>query len=204
MKECSYCHNENLIEANFCDFCGFRFSNPKPAVREIPVERIQASRGAEATIFKETEKPVCNLCRQRNWYGAVYCQWCLDIQMDPSEFIELILNDERVKASPRIMAQLSWRGQSISLPNQDVIVIGRADPRSLGQVDLDLSKFGGTAEAGVSRIHAKLIWDGQWMLQDLNSKNGTFVGEIRISSFMRTPLSNGAIIRFGTVRFDFH
>lgn len=204
MKVCSYCRNENLSEANFCDFCGFRFSNFKPAVREIPVENIQASSGAEAWIFKETEKPICKLCRQRNWFGAVYCQWCMETQPDPSNFIESTLNDEPVKVSVRTLAQLVWDGQPIALPNQDTILIGRADPRSLGQVDLDLSKFGGTAEAGVSRIHAKLIWDGQWMLQDLNSKNGTFVGEIQIQPFERTPLRGRAIIRFGIARFEFH
>lgn len=108
-----------------------------------------------------------------------------------------------MQVSPRTLAQLVWSGQPIALPNQDIIVIGRADPTSLGQVDLDLAKFGGTAEAGVSRMHAKLIWDGQWMLQDLNSKNGTFVGERQIQPFARLPLSHRATIRFGSARFEF-
>lgn len=204
MKACSYCHNENLSEANFCDFCGFPFHFVKPAVREIPVEKIQPPKGAEASIPKESEKHICERCRHQNRYGAVYCQWCLDTQPDPSLFINPTSSDERMKDSPRTPAQLVWKGQTISLPNQDTIVIGRTDPTSLGQVDLDLSKFGGTAEAGVSRIHAKFIWDGHWILQDLNSKNGTFVAERQIPSFDRIPLSYRDTIRFGSVRFEFH
>ncbi|GIV02915.1 MAG: hypothetical protein KatS3mg015_1745 [Fimbriimonadales bacterium] len=82
-------------------------------------------------------------------------------------------------------------------------VIGRFDP-NVGPVDVDL---GGLSEGSfVSRRHAKIEYrNGQWVLEDLGSSNGTFVrtGEDfeRISG--PTPLWNGDLIVFGKPQFLF-
>lgn len=48
----------------------------------------------------------------------------------------------------------------------------------------------------VSRQHARLFMtDGQWHVQDLGSRNGTFVGKQRIDSI--TPLQPGTMFRLG-------
>jgi DNA-binding winged helix-turn-helix (wHTH) protein len=55
--------------------------------------------------------------------------------------------------------------------------------------------------AGVSRHHARiLVANGQATIEDLGSKNGTFVGDDRIVS---APLSDGDEIRLGTARLTF-
>jgi FHA domain-containing protein len=55
-------------------------------------------------------------------------------------------------------------------------------------------------DASVSRRHARLEWDGEKaFLTDLESKNGTFVNGVRISS--RTVLPDGAEVRLGLVSF---
>jgi len=54
----------------------------------------------------------------------------------------------------------------------------------------------------VSRRHARIaIRDGQATIEDLDSKNGTRVGEERISG--PRPLSDGDAIRIGSVSMDF-
>lgn len=51
-----------------------------------------------------------------------------------------------------------------------------------------------------SRMHAQIIYkNGQLLLDDLNSKNGTFVNNKRIST--ATPISPGDIISFSTNEF---
>lgn len=52
----------------------------------------------------------------------------------------------------------------------------------------------------VSRVHARCFFeDGQWWLEDLNSSNGTYVGQERV---MRVPVSTGTIVRLGVQGID--
>ena len=41
------------------------------------------------------------------------------------------------------------------------------------------------------------------VLMDLDSTNGTFVGDKRLVPFQRAPLRNEAVVRFGRYQFDF-
>lgn len=67
-------------------------------------------------------------------------------------------------------------------------VIGRA-----ADCDLRLS------DPSVSAQHASLRWTGEgWQLQDLGSRNGTFVGSRRLSAGERVSIAGGVRIRFGS------
>jgi hypothetical protein len=56
--------------------------------------------------------------------------------------------------------------------------------------------------AGVSRRHALLVVaDEEVTVEDLGSKNGTFVNDIRVTG--RTPLEDGAELRIGVVPVTF-
>lgn len=51
----------------------------------------------------------------------------------------------------------------------------------------------------VSGVHAELGWDGQaWLLHDLGSSNGTFVGGRRLAAGERAVLEVGSELAFGT------
>ena len=55
----------------------------------------------------------------------------------------------------------------------------------------------------VSRRHARItVAEGRAILEDLDSKNGTFVGGERISS--PTPLAHGDVIRLGRISVRIH
>lgn len=55
--------------------------------------------------------------------------------------------------------------------------------------------------ATISRRHARIVVsDGAWV-EDLGSKNGTWVGETKIEG--PTPLADGDAIRLGSVQFTF-
>ncbi|MDO5051274.1 MAG: FHA domain-containing protein [Pseudoclavibacter sp.] len=52
-----------------------------------------------------------------------------------------------------------------------------------------------------STRHARLLlWDEQWMIQDLDSTNGTFVAGERVDQ--PTPLHAGTPVRIGTTTFE--
>jgi pSer/pThr/pTyr-binding forkhead associated (FHA) protein len=90
-------------------------------------------------------------------------------------------------------------GAMLSIPNKDEVLIGRGDPH-VTPPDVDLGPYGG-GQAGVSRHHAMLIHTPTgFLLDDLNSTNGTFIGE---SAVQRFPLLDGDEIRLGSTVLQF-
>jgi hypothetical protein len=85
------------------------------------------------------------------------------------------------------LVRLGLADQPIRLDPQRTLTIGR-DPRC----DLALPE-----EPGLSRRHAELRRqaDGAWLLCDLGSRNGTWIGEERLEGCR--PLREGDLIRLG-------
>ena len=55
----------------------------------------------------------------------------------------------------------------------------------------------------LSRRHARIFWsDSSWMLQDLDSSNGTFIGEFQAARRLSGPtaIKDGHIFRVGLTR----
>lgn len=76
---------------------------------------------------------------------------------------------------------------------------------SLGSEPLTIGR---SSESGLiirddytSTHHARLSrWEDGWMIQDLDSTNGTFVDEVRVSA--PTPVPPGATVKIGTTSFE--
>ena len=113
--------------------------------------------------------------------------------------------------------QSSAHGASVSapqilLPTQNVtldlpepvkgdLIIGRS--YSQGKADIDLGPYG-AFDAGISRKHAQLIKQGTiWQIEDLDSRNGTYVNDVQIQPGSRITLKNGDTIRCGDLPFIF-
>ncbi|OQY79805.1 MAG: hypothetical protein B6D41_22145 [Chloroflexi bacterium UTCFX4] len=101
---------------------------------------------------------------------------------------------------PRIMAG----GQSLMVPQKNEIIIGRSDAASGWTADVDLTPAGGTADQGVSRRHAKLTWQGQWMLEDMDSVNGTYLRGQKLVPMQKNALNNGEGIQIGRIQITFY
>lgn len=87
------------------------------------------------------------------------------------------------QAAP-LAAHVDWDGRILRLvPGENVL--GRSEDLRL-RIDVE----------GVSRRHARIVADaGRFTLEDLGSKNGTFLGDERL----RAPveLADGDVVRFG-------
>jgi FHA domain len=76
--------------------------------------------------------------------------------------------------------------------------IGRPDDKP---VDIDLEDQEPTDRVWASRQHAVIVFEnGQLLIEDLNSLNGTFVNRSRVHPGQQRPLQPNDIIQIGTVQ----
>ena len=110
-------------------------------------------------------------------------------QLDDVPVDATVIVDDDVPAQPRIVAYLQLpEGRRVRLPAQQAVFIGR-HPRN--HVVL--------SHPSVSKRHARILYvQGRYWLEDLNSTNGTRVGDRRLrGSGDRAPLPNGVPLHFG-------
>jgi pSer/pThr/pTyr-binding forkhead associated (FHA) protein len=122
-------------------------------------------------------------------------------QFPPQQFAPQQL---AVGAPPPMPARLMVGGQSISVPQKAEVILGRGDVASNVFPDVDLTPYGASPQTGVSRKHARLIYQGAWMIEDLNSTNGTRVRGTQIPAGQRTPINNGDALTIGTLQLTFY
>jgi serine/threonine protein kinase len=92
----------------------------------------------------------------------------------------------------------------IPLPLQKEVTLGRNDPRASRQPEINLEPHG-AAEAGVSRFHARLRYTAMgWLLEDLNSTNGTSLNMSQVKSGEHHTLQSGDVIRCGRLMLVFY
>lgn len=84
-------------------------------------------------------------------------------------------------------------------PRAGGLVLGRSEAEGEFAPDLDLAQYDGQ-NLGVSRRHAALVqYRNQLHLVDLESANGTFLGEQRLPSNIPVRLKDGDQLRLGSL-----
>ena len=107
-----------------------------------------------------------------------------------------------VAGAPKLVVQSD--STTFDLAGKNEVVIGREDPVSNIFPDIDLTPHGGE-EGGVSRLHAKLLLNGsQYLIEDQNSTNFTFVNKQKLAPKTPTAIKDGDEIRLGRVALTFH
>lgn len=155
----------------------------------------------------------CPNCQSNQLDGTIFCTECggsllfvqerqptmpfngalQPVQPDESEPELLAAAPSETRLTLRVLAT----SRVIRLHVQDELLIGRTDEARGIQPDIDLGLDGGY-DAGVSRRHAILSWQGgSYYLEDLSSANGTFVNDKQIEPQIRTLIHNGDAIRCG-------
>jgi pSer/pThr/pTyr-binding forkhead associated (FHA) protein len=103
--------------------------------------------------------------------------------------------------SARLMVEAD--NQEFDLSGKDNVLIGREDAVSNIFPDVDLTPHGGE-EGGVSRMHARIfVENGQYMLEDENSTNFTFLNRQKLNAKTPTPLHDNDEIKLGRVLLRF-
>jgi serine/threonine protein kinase len=108
--------------------------------------------------------------------------------------VNLDLNE--ITASAQLI--LVGKNATIALPNKPALVLGRTYGKSVA--DIDLEPYG-ASKSGVSRHHARLLRQGEeWLIEDLNSLNGTFVNDRQIKAGRLVKLRDGDRIRLSHLK----
>lgn len=155
---------------------------------------------------------VCQSCQKENPLDAAVCQEC----GEPLPRLLPDLSTERVpqQAAPDTLSVVpppavevrELRGKGVALvvrgyPDPILVhghdlVLGRYDPGSnLPTVDLTPYNAGGL---GVSRRHARLmVQNDMYLIEDLNSTNGTWINQQRLPAGKQHGLQNGDLLQLG-------
>jgi hypothetical protein len=183
MITCPQCTLQNEEGAIFCDQCGATLTGASLAAT------------AAATGASGDTCPVCGAVAMA---GDAFCNECgaaLGTRApSPTPLVQ-------TAAIPVLAAEPAHivisNGQSVPLSGKASYLIGREDPMSGIYPEIDTTRSDGDV-AGVSRRHAEIVQQSnQWFLQDLNSTNGTFVNNQRVSPHTRCLLHSGDQIRLG-------
>ncbi len=215
-----YCslHHANPDGSAFCDECGEPLPSTAPdASAAAPVSTLPDATGTQT----------CPSCGAQNPAGEAFCSNCGANMLAASAPAAANANsaspmpsipasvpdlDSTPAAAPVMSAAataLAARliveadNQEFDLSGKDSVVIGREDAVSNIFPDVDLTPHGGE-EGGVSRLHARIfVENGQYMLEDENSTNFTFLNRQRLAGKAPTPLHDNDEVKLGRVLLRF-
>ena len=191
---CPACDAPAIPGEAFCDNCGAALSAVQPAA---PAAAPQPAAPAGATVK-------CPICGTDQPIGQPFCDNC---------GASLAAQPQPVQPPVAPVAPAAWgcprlvvagTGTEFDLSGKAETLVGREDPVSGVFPEVDLTPHGGE-EGGVSRRHARLIVRGnQWLIEDLDSVNFTWVNNQKLNPGAPQPLNDGDQIRLGRVLLTFH
>ena len=182
---CSLGH-DNPDGSAFCDECGEPLNAAAPAVAPVatvapePVHQVQSVQPEPA--FVPTPEPVQAFTAPES--AAPVAQSAVPNGLQARLIVEA-------------------DNQEFDLSGKDNILIGREDAVSSIYPDVDLTAHGGE-DGGVSRLHARIfVENGEYMLEDENSTNFTFLNRQRLAGKTPTQLHDNDEVRLGRVLLRF-
>ncbi len=157
---------------------------------------------------------ICNVCKTINEDTITVCKFCGQSLVlllpepekhGPTEPVPEKPVDATTVAQPAVEVP-DLRGADLALVVRghdepvliagDDIILGRYDPGNQ-HPSVDLTPFN-AASLGVSRRHARIQrMDDVYLLEDLNSTNGTWINQQRLPGGKRQGLRNGDMIQLG-------
>lgn len=166
--------------------------------------------------MKDSQSHFCPVCKRKNEQNALQCAYC-GAEMAPAESSPP--TTEKIAGStaplpkpPRFRTDLLIPDggiavflldttSPIAVYATDEFVLGRASEGTLEEI-VDLTPYGAFSN-GVSRRHAMIRRKKTgYEIIDLDSTNGTWLNEKRLTPTKAYALPNGATIRLGQLRLQ--
>lgn len=158
----------------------------------------------------------CPTCGFKNHEGALFCEACgayfhtggtlatnaleggSTAQPDPPR-IPKTPSEAFDGESMLILVSEADQRRFVADASRTTLLLGRSDRRSRLFVDIDLTSEGGQAH-GVSRRHARVHFlNGHYLLEDLESLNGTYLNGRKLKPYLQEVLHEGDEVRLGSL-----
>lgn len=199
--QCSLGH-DNPDGSAFCDECGEPLASAAPAATAAPAPAPAAAAPAPAPAGSQA----CPSCGSINAAGEAFCSNCGSMLGAPAPVAaDAAAPAPAAAPTAALTARLIVEAdnQEFDLSGKDNIMIGREDAVSNIYPDVDLTPHAGE-EGGVSRLHARIFYDnGQYMLEDENSTNFTFLNRQKLAGKTPMALHDNDEVRLGRVLLRF-
>jgi hypothetical protein len=164
--------------------------------------------------------PACPFCGHDNAFSELTCAQCrtplTDLRIDESRITQhypLLLADGTHSPKPpaagrsdagfmALYIDTASTALRVKLANQ--VILGRYSPGITVRLGVDLEAHG-ALERGVSRVHAVIRRTTQGLeIEDLASKNGTWLNDEKLTPFLPKPLRSGDRLRLGMLEITTH
>ena len=169
---------------------------------------------------QKARKVICPSCGSSNLPGTLFCVQCgtylpsggplrteplPDQEEGRSARPRLDDDNDEVLVKPmNIEVDVLNTGRKIVLSTEKEILVGRLDAAHGIFPELDMTPDGGL-EQGVSRRHARIYArEGTCFVEDLDSTNGTFLNEERVTPYLPYAFKDGDLLTFGTMQLQVH
>jgi pSer/pThr/pTyr-binding forkhead associated (FHA) protein len=164
---------------------------------------------------------ICPNCQHKELPGALFCSECgaqlvtvdilntRSIKRTPTDALAPSTEVPEVQAKPKtktgeptVSLHVVESGQVLHLSDRKEFTLGRTVEGQPILPDVDLSPFDAFT-LGVSRLHAALrIINGEVVVTDLGSSNGTRVNGQKIVPHVDYPINHGDIIALGKLKIQ--
>ncbi len=167
---------------------------------------------------EQKEKVVCPSCGTENLLGTLFCAECgtylpsggplrtepLAEQSGEVEGGKPAPERDGLTQTLNIELEIMKSERQILLSEPVEVLFGRLDAAHGIFPEVDLTAEGGL-ENGVSRRHARLYTeDGLAFVEDLDSTNGTFLNEDRLTPYVARRVRDNDVLMLGTMKINVH
>ena len=159
---------------------------------------------------------ICPNCKSQEADGTIFCSECGTqlVQIDTAQTQEFPIDSEDSRnaifftdempnqGATWISLHLLDTGDILPVSERSEFTLGRLSENQPIEPDIDLTPFK-AFDNGVSRLHAVIRHNqGNVILVDLGSSNGTYVNGLRIMPNIEQPLRHGDIVALGKLKMQ--
>jgi hypothetical protein len=159
---------------------------------------------------------ICPNCKSQESDGAIFCGECGTqlIQPDSAQTQKFATDSDELRSAVFYIDEIpnqgaTWitlhlleTGDILPISERSEFTLGRLSENQPIEPDIDLTPFK-AFDNGVSRLHAVIRHNqGNVVLVDLGSSNGTYVNGLRIMPNIEQPLRHGDIVALGKLKMQ--
>lgn len=187
---CSTCGTENDAQSRFCIICG------KPLEKQVAPK----PQAPVATITTKAARSFSDIGPSAEMSSGGPAPQV--VQSEPiDDSATVVIDDEDDPDAPTFVFVEEPVLTLVRLLNGEVIALEL--PAVVGKGSKATSRISGNR--GISRQHALITQEGDdYVLEDNESTNGTFIGEVRLAPHESTVLEDGMVFRLADEEFEFH